>query len=604
MKLFRTLLACLLVSCLLLAGCANKDTPKDDTSDLTPPEISDNAMNNFWKKIEEGNYTIEGKDFQKISVYSNDYVWVDYVEEGYNDQAVVAKDNEVFLGVLTADGIKNVEFYGEGTAAEAAKAKLPTHWLDVSGGNIYELFTNQVEEPLTFVSNDNYVKETLSGYMGNGEMAISRTEEVYMTMDAMDPTEVQFKAVVNDDESGRHYYNDIDVVIKFGAAESNAAADAWLKDPVLPEARTAWDEVDEFLMNSVFMPGYGLQAVPFPEFASYALKIDEERFLSDETVYIRDCRAEEKNVEDYIDTLIKAGFTKVEEQNEYGEFVTSYRKLLREDTKCYSDITVDYNNGIDITAKPYYDSPRYFGIEEVNSRITAIGYPALKDSDDFNRVDGIDRANASTESWLYFFDYESDLYVDISYKDQEALDQYIADYIAELGKAGYVKVIEGLSEEDAQDEDLEADYYANADGSRNFRYHFGDDGKVTFLFRAKKQMPVADALAQIKEAGFPDIEISENAACRDLRKYYKVKAGVDLDIYLTVGQEFASAEEAEAYLTKYEEKLTELGFGRVSPDTVGANKPIALYNEEKNMVLAIDYFKTETGATVNMDFSA
>ena len=71
---------------------------------------------------------------------------------------------------------------------------------------------------------------------------------------------------------------DVDILITFGEAESDPRAEAWMKDPdrAYPEARTEWG-TDEIHLNAVFLPGYGLTAVPFPDFATYAFTLDEGR---------------------------------------------------------------------------------------------------------------------------------------------------------------------------------------------------------------------------------------------------------------------------------------------------------------------------------------
>lgn len=67
-------------------------------------------------------------------------------------------------------------------------------------------------------------------------------------------------------------------------------------------------------------------------------------------------------------------------------------------------------------------------------------------------------------------------------------------------------------------------------------------------------------------------------------------------------QSFGDAQEAEAFLSACEEKLTEAGFGRVNPENAGSNKQVALWNEEEGLLVGIDFFEEE--ADVYFDFSA
>ena len=61
-------------------------------------------------------------------------------------------------------------------------------------------------------------------------------------------------------------------------------------------------------------------------------------------------------------------------------------------------------------------------------------------------------------------------------------------------------------------------------------------------------------------------------------------------------------DEAGAFFDAYEAALVDAGFGRVNPENVGTYKQIALYNEEKNMVVGIDFIEEEDGASIYYDF--
>ena len=106
----------------------------------------------------------------------------------------------------------------------------------------------------------------------------------------------------------------------------------------------------------------------------------------------------------------------------------------------------------------------------------------------------------------------------------------------------------------------------------------------------------------IKNAGFPAISLSEPITCRDLKLFDRTRYGRDEKASLSISQQYESAEQAEAFLDAYEASLNAAGFERVSPDTVGTYKAIAIYNEENNMYVAIDYFPDS--AQVSFDFVA
>ena len=586
MKSWKYLVIPFIILCFCLTACKGKETTPVDT---------EKAMDNFLAKIAEGNYTIDAP-FLKATVVSKDLVYFDYADELYTDYAVMSVNDEVFQANLTKRGLDEVSFKQEGQALDAAGKNLINYWMDdsVSQGNIYNLFYNIQEEPLKFVSYEDVVKESLLPYMGYNEMALAKTEEVYVELDAEDPTSAHITAVIEDDEVARIYYDDIDITITLGNAEGNAAAEEWMKAPVYPEARTAWTDMDLFVMDSVFFQGYGADAVPFPSFASYALTVDGENYVWDDEVCIRDSHATEEDAAAYRETLLEKGFTETKEKEKDGTEKTYYRRMLREEYKCYDSIEVEYDNGVNITASKYYDFPVYENLEAINAEITKLGYPALPASENIASFKGKDHKYEATESWLYFFEYDTVMYVDVDYKDSDEVMTYLKDYEKALAAASFLP---GSAEDE---EEITA--YKSEDGSKRFEYHFDPDGTLQLLFRAEKTLTASEAESLIEEAGFPAIDLKDPADGRDLRKYAKARTDQDMDIYLTFSQTFASVDEAGAFFDAYEAALVDAGFGRVNPDNVGSYKQIALYQEDEEMVVGIDFFEEEDGASIYYEF--
>ncbi|MBQ1316923.1 MAG: hypothetical protein IIY46_05505, partial [Lachnospiraceae bacterium] len=240
---------------------APEESSEEDSESEAPEDpaevSSEKAMDNFLQKL-GGNYVIESAGFLKTSAYSKDLVIFDYADDdAYLDFAVMGVDNEVFQAFLDADGVKDVSYIGEGDAVTAASSRLLNYWLDAAEGNIYNLFYNDTEKPLQFVSYEDVVKKSAASFCGYGDNAIQKMHEVYLILDAEDPSSAQITAVVDDDPVARIYFDDVDVKVTFGEAEPDARAEAWMHSPVYPEARTAWDDSDIFVFNSVFLPGYG-----------------------------------------------------------------------------------------------------------------------------------------------------------------------------------------------------------------------------------------------------------------------------------------------------------------------------------------------------------
>ena len=566
--------------CCILSACQKK------------PADSETAMNNFLNKLEEGNYVMKAKDYLTTTVYSRDQVNFDYDEDVYNDFTAVSVNDEVFQIFLNEEPLE-AQFLGEGQAIEAAGSRLPNGWLDLADGNIWNLFYNIQEEPLKFVSYDDTLKQSVLSLVGYSDMTLRLMHEVYVTLDKEDPTTVHIQAEMDEDMVARLFPEDIDIEITFGNAQSNPAADAWTADPVYPEAKTYWDDTDEFIFNSVFLPEYGLEAVPFPDFASYAMMTDQENFVMDDEAYIRDSHATLQDMKDYAAKLVQNGFTEVKETVD-GVEKTFYRKMLREDYKCYSSIELEYNDGVDLTARKYYDCPIYDDLDSINEVIEAAGYPVLPASENFTSCKGIDRANEMTESWLYFFNYDLGLYVDIDFSDKEETLRYIKDYEETLVNAGFTPV--------SDEEEEDAIRYDSENGFYSFRYNFLDDDTVSFLFKSEKYITPQEAEKMVRDAGFPTIRLSEPITCRDLRAFEKVRYGWERKATFTLSQHFESAEKAEEFLTAYEAALNVAGFDRENPDVVGSLKEFVLYNPEKEMYVGIDFFPDEAG--VYMDFVA
>ncbi|MBQ1467357.1 MAG: hypothetical protein IIZ27_02655, partial [Solobacterium sp.] len=162
------------VLCFSLTSCAGgvPATPTPDSTKNTTEEVSsEKAMENFLAKVDACNYTVDAKDHLKISVYSKDQVNFEYAEDMYNDFTVMSVDNEAFQAFLTEDGLEEVSFIDEGHAVNAAKNRLLNYWMDenVSDGNIWNLFYNDQEEPLKFVSYEDVVKQTMMSFVGYGD---------------------------------------------------------------------------------------------------------------------------------------------------------------------------------------------------------------------------------------------------------------------------------------------------------------------------------------------------------------------------------------------------------------------------------------------------
>ena len=380
-KVLVFMLALSMVMIFLLAGCTKKEEKSEvpesskseekspepsepEKSEETIPDISERAMNNFIAKVREGNYTIKGNGFIKITVYSKDLVYFDYTDNAsYNDFAVMTVNGETFQGFLHVTGLTRITYYDDGNAMDACDSRILNYWLSpaASKGNIYNLFYNDMEDPLKFFSKEDIVKKSVLAMAGYGQNAMKYMDDVYLILDSEDPSEVHIQVKMLDDEVARYYFDDIDIKVEFGNAKTNEVAEAWMKNPVYPDPRTDWEDTDLLVFNSVFMPGYGDDVLPFIPSASYALKIDDVNFAYTDQVDLRDTHATEQDVEDYKKILLDSGYTKVTEDG-----TDYYRKMLREEYQCYASVEVHYLDGLRLTANKYYECPEYDSLEELN----------------------------------------------------------------------------------------------------------------------------------------------------------------------------------------------------------------------------------------------
>lgn len=648
----------LLAAVLALGSCGRKkSSPASTTAGAfggSSAELSETALTNFFSKIAAGNYVMEFKDHVKISVVSEDLVVYEYGEDygiGFGDgiayyEMAIATVNgrETFNLFYGERGAKQVFFSGEGKARELTSAgkgsqyvatRLPDYWNDpaVAEGNIWNLFTNDPENPYRFVATDyaGVMADSMQIIAGIGDNAMGRMQEIYLELNGSDPTEAHLKTSF---ASGLTPIPDVDITITFGGATAEARASAWMNDPdrEVPAAKTGWTQTDGMNLNAVFLPDYGMTAVPFPCFATYAFVLDITRILSDDEVTLRDCRATERDLQDYIGQLTAAGFAPVE-----GSGGGIYRKMLREDYHCSSELALQYDGGVTVVARKSYDFPTCEGLAAINGKITPLGYPALPENAALSDFSGVDRAYELIESWLYFFDYDADLYVSFRYDDRAAAEEYLSAYIAALEEAGFALAYNeeeenygafdpdgvGASRPEVGRAALltylpdEDNYYKrrSATGLQTFRFRFGEGG-VDLLFKSEKYVLADECESRTAAAGFPAFDVPDGnyESARDLRRFQKVMYGKDLSLCLGVSLSFEKAPDAAESATArafldglFDGTLIPAGFAPATPDDdVTVNKPYKFFRDETvdnstvRYIVGLDYSDDLT--IVNLEF--
>ena len=618
----------------------------DEPETRSPADIAEEAMNSFLNKVEAGNYVIDFKDHLKISVCSDDMVVYELGDKygiGFGDEiayfemaVMTINGNETFCVYFGENDEELVHFGGEGKALELTNAgaasqvlatRLLHYWLDenVTEGNIWNLFTNyDPEKPLSFIATDfhNVVPETMKILGGLGEGIAGRMQDIYLEFEEEDVQTAHFRTSF---APGLTPVPDIDIVITFGNAEAEKRADAWMKneDRTLPEVKTAWDETDIMNLNSVFLPPYGENAVPFPKFATPTFFVDISHVLSEEKILFRDLRATEEDMAAYEGQLEEDGYTKAET----ADGSTVYRKILREAYQCYANLELEYDHGVNITAGKYYDFPRYDGLEAINKVITETGFPELSEDESFTRYDAHDRASELIESWMYLFDYKLGLYTEIRYDSREDAEKYLEAYTKVLEENGFELA---LSDEEYEEYEEPENYFRvglragdparltelmgednymqlkTKEGLKSFRYHFEPDGKtLDLLFKSEAYVPREEAVKRLTEAGFPEIGIPEEnyVVSRDLKLFQKTMFGHDAISDLSLALKFEKAEdetesaEARAWLDDlFDSRLIPAGFIPAPPDEeIGMNRRTVFYKDieadgtAKRLIAGLNY---------------
>ncbi len=597
MKITR-ILSLFLIVCVVLAACAcsgKKEEEKPDP-DRTPAEISEAAMNNFVKKLQDANYTVTGAAKSVTNVASADQVYFEYKNDysPFSYVFMTVKD-ETFETMLydDEDAVYDVVFIAPEKAVDTVGELLPNTWITITENNLFELFYNDPSAPLEFTSNDQRVKKTLLALGGYSEFALQAMEEVHMIFDAENPKTVQFKAVVHDIPAARIEYDDLHLTLTFGEGKSDPRVDKWIKDPVYPRIRTAWRRDDLDLLDLVFFRDYGKEAIPFPQTSSYAMIFDEKAYDEFLGMRLKDSHWTEKDVEDYKELLRNNGFTEItSEMPGCDQPVTVYRRLLRDEYNAYSQLYPHYDNGLVVEGVLYHESPEYEGQPAINEVIQKKGFIALPETDLFTGWKAADTSGSQSEAWAYFFDYDLYMAFTLEYKDFESAKAYLENYADTLLENGFFSRF--TPGEDNR-------MCASANDYISFRYEFGDDegeeNTVKLEFKNQKSLTVEETLHLIREYGIPEPDIHGEIASKDVARYRYEISQFD-GLFLMIYQPYESTSAAEHYLDGFVPMLEDLGYYQFNPEKLGSQRQFLYFNEEQRKYVAFDLLPAEDGATI------
>ena len=590
----KKILTLILVLCLFLTCSACNNGNNDNVKPDEPTEVTaDITMANFVKKLKAGNYLIDAKNYVRTSVVSPEQVYFTYNNDsGYDDYAFVTLKGETFEGILDENALTEITFVSTDNAIDALTYLLPNNWITISDGNMFNLFYNNVDNPLEFTTNDENVKTTLLGLGGYGQLALANMEEVHMLLDKADPTSVRFTAVIHDIPAARIYYDDLDLTINFGVAQGDPRIDKWSKNPVYPATRTSWTRNDINTFEQLFMRGYGKDTIPFPSFASYTLRVDDSEYMSASRLYITDAHGTEKDVEGYIQALLNRGYKRESVTLSDGNKTDVYRLLLREEYGAYIQRFPSYDKGFEMELSLYYDTPTYEGLAAISDVVVKNGYAELPETDKISEWFGTDTGKRRSEGWAYFFNYDLYMQMLLKYEDYDAALAYCQDYGNRLIEKGFVE---------EYTPDSNGAKFRSTNGSKTFRYTFNDDGTLAFEFRSEKDISVEEVKKRIVDNGIPECDLHGDISARDITRYHYEISEFE-GLYLNVYQPFDSNEEAEKFLDDYVAILEEQGYYYTNPQVIGSYRTFGYLNEELFKFVGFDLLRGEDSATVFFEF--
>ncbi len=487
-------------------------------------------------------------------------------------------------------------FRTTGNAIDALGEALPNSWVKITYNNMWELLYNSVENPLEFTSNEWAVKYTLGAIGGYGEFTLQKMEEVHMTFDAMDPTVVHFTAVVTDETFVK--YDDLDLTMTFGSAKKNNNIKQWLKKPVYPQERVYWTDEDiESYLDIVFGRGYGEMALPFPAVSSYAMSFDQNAYSSYGAIILRDSHWTDKDIDDYKVLLKTNGFAEESGTIIDDSTATVYRKPLREEYNAYSQVYLEYDNGLVLVGNLHYDLPEYDGFESVSAAVEQNGFLALPETDVFTEWKGQDSAGIYAEGIQYFIEYNFRMVMDIAYTDKNSAKAYLDNYASKLIGNGFVRTFTA-GEDDGHVES------PNSCISFDYKFDYDMDQQentVRVKFENRKTLSVEEAKAILESHGLPETDFHGDINARDTAKYYYEMAQFH-GVHLCVYQPYESVAAAEAYLDKYVLELEKQGYMQTDPKKFNCYRPFLYFNEELKKYVAFEVNPGAGGTDTNIFF--
>ena len=597
----------------VLAGCGENPTPDPWYV------LSEKAMTNFFDKLGQSSYTVYGDETNGLTTAVHDentVTWLFKDGSRYLDHFCVTVDNESYYGLIDDNTdpknpqLVQMTFMDKDTAVNVSESVLPTYWAsnEICGGNIWSLFHNTDQEhPLRYkVSKSLSFNDSICALCDYGGLEDSTIDDVVLEFDQVDVTKATLS--YTHIPGGTKTRVNASLSIEFGKeVRTSDLVTAWVNDPnrTYPEPVGEYGDWPSQFAGAVrniyaanLLPD-AKAALPYDTFFSEATNFNSKTYMYDNFVQVHDFHATQEGAEQYMQTLVDAGFVPA-----VGPSGTVFRSPVlrtRGEYKLYADVCVAYTpgDGLIVKTEPYYTHTSYGTRELVNEHIQGTQggtkFPELPapQSTAITKFYGEDEEFHGYEDRVGFYDYDLFMFVHIEYKDAKAMDAYLQAYYDQLLDSGFTY---NKSYQEYSKSDLKSKCYLRIEDNSN--------GKANFLFYNEKYVDPDLAIANVNADGFPKYEdtLSKDSiqSIMDIKGYFKIIDGLDLKYYYSMQTNYDSYKTAKDLADAYGAALKELGFSQKSSSL----RTVRYQNSDASLVCEMDYdARNRTGTFLNIWFA-
>ena len=433
------------------SGTSESSTSESQSSEASSHEETptETAMKNFYKKIQNGNYTITSPR-SVISVYSRDVLMVKYDPsiESAKDEGVISANNETFKLNIENQGqlFDYLVFLDQGPAIDVIGSLLPNYWF--AGGNVWDYWEHtDGKSDFEYFSNNAAVKSAIAQYYVLGELEAMTVKDMHLTFDSVDVGSATITAVyIENSGTPKQKAVNITMDITFGNVDYDQRLVDWVNDPNrqypknIGETGNWGNDIDTLVSSQLLQRDFRTYA-PIAPFVSYAVVCNANTYLvQDNFVRIHDYHATEQNVAEYGEFLENNEFYKVTIDGQ-----DWYRKHMRTKSdnhiyQVFDDINVSYDgNGLTLILKATYNRQILHGFEPFNALIEAQEFPELDSTVALTSSEFINSPFEGQEDRIYFNNFDMAANATFTYEDKTAFEAYIGNYSQVLEEAGFVR---------------------------------------------------------------------------------------------------------------------------------------------------------------------